>query len=114
MVSMLSVHMSALMRILKKFKNCDDPYVMERLYCVAYGCAMMCEDMIRLKELATYTYDVVFRDEMPPPNIMLRDYAKGIIEYALYKRAGLEIDTKKITPPYNSEWISDFPTKRRD
>ena len=112
MVSMLSVHMSVLMRILPKFKNCNDPYVTERLYCVAYGCAMRCEDMAHLRELAAYTYNVIFRDGMPPPNIMLRDYARGIIEYALYKNTGLEIDVKKITPPYNSEWISDFPTKK--
>ena len=110
LVSLLSDRMDTLVEMLPEFGNCNDPYVTERLFCVAYGCAMRSDDRAQLQRLAEYTYSAIFEDGDPPPNILLRDYARGIIDYALHKGIRLNIDSSKTVPPYNSEWIENFPS----
>ena len=111
LVLLLSGRMNTLMRILKKFARCNDLYVVERLFCVAYGCAMRSDNKLELKSLADYTYSTIFKNANPPPNILLRDYARCIIDYALHKGIELDVDRKKLNPPYCSKWIQHFPTE---
>ena len=51
-----------------------------------------------------FVYQSVFADGQPPPHVLLRDYARGVIERALYLEAQLELDEALIRPPYGSEW----------
>ena len=111
LVSLLSDRIGVLIRILKKFARCNDPYVVERLFCAAYGCAMRSDDKSGLKCLAYYTYSKIFKNTNPPPNILIREYAKGIIDCAVHKGTELDIDCKKLNPPYRSRWIQHFPTE---
>jgi len=58
------------------------PYVTERLYAVAYGCAMRSFDDDAIKGLALAVYEIIFENGSPPVHILLRDYARGVIELA--------------------------------
>src|SRR5262249_14401508 len=49
-------------------------------------------------------YAWVFENCNPPPQILLRDYARGVIETAVHLGAGLDIDFARTRPPYKSEW----------
>ncbi|GAI54184.1 unnamed protein product, partial [marine sediment metagenome] len=40
----------------------------------------------------------------PPAHILLRDYARGIIERAIHLRAKIDIVAELIRPPYASQW----------
>jgi hypothetical protein len=102
-----------LIQILDLFKGVDDPYVSERLYAVAYGVAMRTSDRVQLRDLAQWVYDRVFKSRKPCPDVLLRDYARGVVEYAIHLQ--LEISGKKdlIRPPYRSKWPSKIPSKRR-
>ena len=111
LVSLWSARMDILVGVLQKFDGCNDPYVVERLFCAAYGCAMRSDDIDQLKELAQYTYSVIFKDGKPPPNILLRDYARRIVECALHKEIDLDIEPDKLSPPYSSDWIESFPSE---
>ena len=111
LVSLLSNNIELFEKLLQKFAKCNDPYVIERLFCAAYGCSMKSNNKTELKKLAQYTYAAIFKKGIPPTNILLRDYAKSIIDYVLYKGIELDINYKKIEPPYNSEWIKSFPTE---
>ena len=111
LVSLWTRQMDVAVRVLRKFDSCNDPYVVERLFGAAYGCAMKNSDIEQLKKLAEYTYSVIFKDGRPPPNILLRDYARGIIEYALHKEIDLRIESNKLRPPYNSDWIKALPSE---
>ena len=84
------------------------PDVAERLYAVAYGCALRTSDDLALKDLAQNVYLRIFEVGRPAPNILLRDYARGVVELALHRGLSLDIDIRKIRPPYLSEWPS-FP-----
>ena len=111
LVSLLSNHVEIFIRLLPQFIKCNDPYVLERLFCAAYGCSMRNNDKKKLKELADYTYSTIFKNGDPPPDILLRDYAKSIIDYTSHLGVKLDMDYKKVEPPYDSKWIKCFPTE---
>ena len=106
MVRIFESRLQVLRRVIESFVNVDDPYVTERLYAVAYGCAMRTTHDDALRDLAQDVYGWVFEAGRPPPYILLRDYARGVIETALYRGARLNIDISKIRPPYLSDWPS--------
>ncbi len=90
--------------LLKKYKNIDDPYIYERLYAVAFGCIVEEVNPDKIKELAEYVFDTVFNSEKVSPNILVRDYAKNVVEYASCKLDDFDRDIKKIYPPHTSEF----------
>lgn len=44
------------------------------------------------------------------PHILLRDYARGIIEYANYLGIELSFELSKVRPPYYSSWPEEIPS----
>ncbi|MCS3801109.1 AVAST type 2 anti-phage system protein Avs2 [Niastella sp. OAS944] len=110
MVNLLQEQPVALLDILNKFENIDDLYIAERLMAVAYGCMLRTKEASAIASVAQYIYDTVFKDRIPPEHVLLRDYARNVVEFALYKKADIKIDVKCIRPPYGSIMLSDFPT----
>src|SRR5690606_19320481 len=82
------------------------PYIKERLYAIAYGCAVRETNLENLKQLSLFVYDNIFNKDEVYPHILLRDYARNIIEYTIYKGVELNIDVNKIRPPYKSSFPS--------
>ncbi len=93
------------------FLDADDPYVIERLLASAYGATIRSLDLKGLSELAQATYDRYFANGSPPSHILLRDYARGIVEFALCKCIAVSGKMELIRPPYSNEWPDDPPTK---
>lgn len=111
LVNLLQDQTLSLIKIFKKFEGIDDLYILERLYAVAYGCALRSNNVEQLKQLSQYIYDTVFKHGNPPEHILLRDYARGVIEFALFKGLILDLDKNLIKPPYNSKLPESFPTE---
>ncbi len=109
LVALLTPHIAILRGVLEKFAGVDDLYVLERLFAVAYGCAMRSTDVSAVTELAKDVYRLIFKEGTPVPHILLRDYARGVIEVALHRGAKLRISRKKIRPPYGSAWPTEIP-----
>ena len=110
MVRLCENRLHVLQRIIEKFLNVDDTYVMERLYAVAYGSAMRSKNNEQLGSLAQKVYHWVFKSGNPPPHVLLRECARGVIEVALHRGIKLDGDFTRIKPPYHSEWPSfDVP-----
>ncbi|WP_419923432.1 hypothetical protein [Candidatus Poriferisodalis sp.] len=49
-------------------------------------------------------YRLIFADGKPPAHILLRDYARGVIERAQRLGAGIAVDSSLVVPPYRSDW----------
>lgn len=96
--------------LIERFADVNDPYVTERIYAVAYGVAMRSHDSKGVGALAMCVYAKFFANGDPPVNLLMRDYARGVIERALHLEAGLEIDVRLIRPPYKSVW-PDIPSE---
>jgi hypothetical protein len=113
LVSLFERRINILRELLTHFQDVDDPYVLERLYAVAYGCAMLTNEVDELRKLAQDVYDRIFKNGFPPANVLLRDHARGIIEVT--NRTGLKIDydPKLIVPPYRSYWPKSTPSMKK-
>jgi hypothetical protein len=101
-----------LIRLLTAFHGVNDPYVPERLYAIAYGVAMRSTDRVQLRDLAQWVYDTVFKRGKPYPDVLLRDYARGVVEYAIHLQLEISCNKDLIRPPYQSTWPSHIPTKK--
>ena len=111
LVSILTPRISLLRKIIPEFIDINDLYVLERLFAVAYGCAMRSTDYDAVAELAKDVYGWIFEDGKPIPHILLRCYARGVIEVALNHNSDLEIDVNKVRPTYNIDWLDYIPTE---
>ena len=104
LVALLTGRLETAGRLVDRFADIDDPYVAERVYAVAYGVAMRSFDAAGVGRLASLVYKKVFASSSPPAHILLRDYARGVIERAIHLGANIAADEQLIRPPYNSNW----------
>jgi chromosomal replication initiation ATPase DnaA len=113
LVTLLTDRLAVVLDLLKQFKDVNDPYVVERLYAVAYGCSIRTKkDKNGLKTLSKWVYTEIFQQGKPPTHILLRDYARGIIEVALREKVKISVSHKKIEPPFNSDWPKRVPSEK--
>ena len=108
LVALLTSRLESATRLVERFADVNDPYVTERVYAAAYGVAMRSHDSLMVGNLASAVYQRVFAPGSPPPHVLLRDYARGVIERAIALGADIQVDEELIRPPYNSHWPS-FP-----
>jgi hypothetical protein len=106
LVNLYTGRLAGMVRLVHRFADVDDPYVAERIYGVAYGVAMRSHDAAAVGGLASAVYRHVFKSGSPPPHILLRDYARGVVERALQLGSTNTFDAAVIRPPYKSEWPS--------
>lgn len=111
LVNLLEQQPDALLAILKAFKSIDDLYILERLYAVVYGCILRTERNENIIKISKAVYNYVFKSGNPPKHILLRDYARNTIEYAVYKNPKLKFNLKLVRPPYKSKMPDDFPSE---
>lgn len=104
LVKLLMNKINILIDILEKFEKVNDPYISERLYCIAYGCALQSNNKENLIYLAEHTFNKIFNQKEVPKNILLRDFARSLIEYVDRYVAKTNFDFKLIRPPYKSNF----------
>lgn len=99
-------------QLLARFRDVDDPYVLERLYAASYGCALATQDGIALTSLAEAVFREIFASGEPPVHVLLRDYALGVIEKAAEHGAlSQSVDLTVARPPYPSPWPLRPPSR---
>jgi hypothetical protein len=111
LVSLFTSRIKVLRKLIEQFLDVNDLYVLERLFAVAYGCSMRSNNNEAIKELAQSVYDWIFKDGKPIRHILLRDYARGVIEVALYRELNVKVDVRKIRPPYKTKFPENILTE---
>jgi hypothetical protein len=105
MICLLQNRVHVLIELLQKFETVNDPYVYERLFAVAYGCAVRTNKKVELADLSDYTYVTIFKDKDEVyPHVLLRDYARGVIEFTSFSGIDLPFDIEDVRPPYKSSF----------
>ena len=103
LVNLLTGRLDAAVRLVDGFAEVDDP--VHRGACLC-GCVRRGERAAMIsaevKMLAECVYARVFATGTPPTNILLRDYARGVIERALYLESPIHVGVARIRPPYGS------------
>ena len=107
-------HVSEMVSLFDTLSEVKDIYLGERLYAAAYGATVHTNDNAEIKALSDYILAHFFGDLQVLPNVLIRDYAREIIEYSIY-RGNYDDKTireirSKITPPYGSSMPAAFPS----
>jgi len=110
LVSLLEQRIGILRELIEHFSDVDEHYVQERLYAVAYGCAMLTLQTDELRHLAQDVYNQIFRGDLPPASVLLRDHARGVVERAVHLGLHIDYDPALIKPPYKSKWPKAPPS----
>lgn len=109
LICLLENRIHIVINLLIKFENVNDPYIYERIFAVAYGCTLRTKRIGSLQELSEYIYGTIFNKDKVYSHVLLRDYARGVIEYTLHLGFDLPFDITKVRPPYKSDF-SSIPT----
>ncbi|CAM1367484.1 conserved hypothetical protein [Tenacibaculum litopenaei] len=112
LVKLFENDLTLLEQLIEQFKDINDIYVLERLYAVAYGASLRTESNEELKKFSKYIYDSVFNNKVPNEHLLLRDYARGVIEFANYRGLTSGIKLDDIRPPYGSKMPSKLPSQK--
>ena len=103
LAALLAKRLDLAARIVERFKHTDDPYILERVIAASYGAALQGMTNDGLVELAQAAFTCVFDRPEPLPHVLIRDHARGLIEFA-HVRGALpsSLDMKRVRPPYRS------------
>lgn len=107
-IELLKSNFQFCLPLLQKFESVNDPYVFQRSYGIVFGACIKRTSVYEndYKNLAKYVYKNIFSQKEVYPDILLRDYARLIIERYLFEFPNsISIDIDLISPPYNSEAI---------
>jgi hypothetical protein len=111
LVSLLHKRPKLLRGLLKRFRQVNDLYVTERLYAVAYGCTLLGIQGADLEAVARDIYAEVFASGSPPAHLLLRDYARGVIELAASEGLLAAEELHRARPPYNTSPPGPAPSE---
>jgi hypothetical protein len=112
LTTLLQLRLQLTIPIFKKFIGVNDPYMIERIFAATYAAILRNQqDIKNLKEVSNWIYENYFLTKSLPNHILIRDYARGIIDTAIRRKIILDIDIKEINPPYFSKWCDDIPTE---
>lgn len=93
-------------KLLIKFADIDDLYILERLLAAAYGACCLTRETERLKIYSEIVFVHIFKSGSPPFSLLLRDYALGILELAnFHSSLPKTVNLNLCYPPYNSSNI---------
>lgn len=88
-------------KILLQFSNVDDLYVVERVLAAAYGALVRWPGEARANAYASAVWECFFGKGHIPPNLLLLDYALGILEVSdRVAPLPAHIELTKARPPY--------------
>lgn len=112
LVAVLEANLGLACRLLEHAAEVDDLYVRERVLAAVYGAVLQGAEEEELRQAAEAAFETVFQAGEPPPHLLLRDYARGIIEFA----ADIDllpdgVDLSATRPPYESPWPLEIPSE---
>lgn len=116
MIEILKTHFAYTEYLLKNFSDVNDPYVIQRLYGVAFGACVKrnCENKEIFMALVRFVFEEIFNKDNIYPDILLRDYARLIIERYMieYPDELQNYDFEKIKPKYKSTPIPEIDDQK--
>lgn len=116
MIEILKNHFEYTEYLLNLFSDVNDPYIIQRLYGIAFGACVKrnSEDKEIFKSLVEFVFKDIFDKDMVYPDILLRDYARLIIERYLveYPDEEKDYEIEKIKPSYKSMPIPDIENQK--
>ncbi len=108
LVKIFQDNLELLKKLLDSTDDIDDLYVLERLFAVGYGATLRTRNHAQIRDFSKFIFDKFFKMGNPIEHHLLRDYARGIIEYAVYLDL-IDVNVSLIRPPYKSKMPVSLP-----
>lgn len=110
LVNLLAERKELILPLLTKFYKINDPYVEERLWASVLGALTCCQDSATASKVAEWVYFQIFESKHVPENILVRDYAKGIIRYAQLLDSEIYVNEQLLSEPFTDGVIPEVMT----
>jgi len=110
LVKIFQNNLPLLQRLIIFFENTNDLYLTERLYAAAYGSVLRTCTEQQVAKFADFIFNYMFKNKNPIEHHLIRDYGRGIVEYA-DNRGLLNYDISDSLPPYKSIFPEIIPTE---
>lgn len=94
---------------LNNYSELNDSYVVNGLYAAAYGATVNLPEEVSIDRIVINVIEHQFTKDLENPQMLTRDYARGIVEYAYYTKRYIVDDIEEFRPPYKSKWPLDNP-----
>lgn len=109
---LLQNHIHVAVQLLSTFQEVDDPYVLERVLASVYGAILSSQSYEAIDEISSFLINQIFAQEEVYPNVLVRDFARNIIEYAnSHNLVGFsESELALARPPYKSAFPDSLPS----
>jgi hypothetical protein len=103
-------------RLVRRFANVDDPYVLERVLFAAAGAAQHASaGDIHLADLASAVHTAVFSGKTTKTHLLVRHYAAEVCQQAQAKGVlPPEVSLESFHPPFRSRWPRIWSEKKCD
>ena len=85
---------------ISEFKDVNDPYILEGIYCSVYGTVLISYDKKYISKISQLIFDFNFKDQIPICDITIREWMLKILDRDRYI-TGSDLFTKA-SPPYRS------------
>jgi len=92
-------HYDMIRYAINKFRECDDPYVMQVITCAVYGCLLRKRDADFSHRVASILYDSLFSNGSSPADIIIRQWSLLIFQFSDYLNNTQDF-TDKAKPPF--------------
>ena len=106
LVNLLQDDFAIMYELIKIFINVNDSYIVSRLFGCVYGAVLLSNrktiDNEKYSQITYFIYREIFENKIVYPDILLRDYALNILEYANWLNIPMNFDIEKCRPPYKS------------
>lgn len=103
LINILKNNQELLLDFICCFSAVSDPYIIQRVYAITFGCCTGNATKEYVAPAAQLVYDLVFKDGNPPEDILIRDFAKCIIDYSETLGCGIIFKRELIEAPYAKE-----------
>lgn len=100
----LKIAPSTAPQLIANFSNCDDDFILERLFAAAYGAASNMSILEEWKGTATAAYNFVYADHETYPNIMIRNYVDCFIHHLVTHNVITAASFPRVSSPGKSAW----------
>jgi hypothetical protein len=112
LICLLEQRMDLAVELLTKFNNVNDPYVKERVYAAVYGAVVRRNSIEYMEDISNAVHQLFFTQSEVYADILTRDYARSIVEFAALQGVSIPFDIASIRPPYSSKPLpKKLPTK---
>lgn len=92
-----------LAKLVAEFSEVDDLYVTERLLAATCGVVLRSSDAAAVSDAADVIFNRIFAAGTPTPHLMIREYARLIIERTQYLLDEPRFNLQVVRPPFKSE-----------